>query len=372
VHTPLGTPAGGDRRATMKVGYLNYGLPQHGVVRYGSYLAAEMARQGEEVTDVHVASNASPREYDDALRSLAHCDVVHLQLRRAFRTWALGSDARHGTRLIERAFALLPRVVLTMHDFNNAEFGPIDDGLNTIARQLQAAVGVIVFDEHERRAVQQYSGVPTRETFPFVEDRCLRLAKDAAKAQLGLSGAVVTVLGFVFPRKGHAVALDCLNRCAIAVTLVFAGGSPAGGSDQFLNKLATKARKRGVAQRLVVTGYLSEPDLEAYLAATDLALCPFLASPASASLSTWISVGKPVIASAVPQLLKYAALQPDGLWYVEPGNADELAQAIDRHIVNVPDTRREVLALRDQLHIRRMAREHLDFYSHALQVHASR
>lgn len=355
----------------MKVGFLNYGLPQHGVVRYGRYLAAELSRQGHDVTDVHLQPSTSTCAYADALRSLAHCDVVHLQLRRVWSEWALGGDAQHGVGLIEKAFKVLPRIVLTMHDFNNAEFGPIDGGLNTIERQLRAAVGVMVFNEGERLAVQRYSGAPIREIFHFVEDRSLPLTKDAAKAQLGLSGSVVTVLGFIFPRKGHAVALDSLSRCTSAITLVFAGGSAMGGGDQFLNKLVSKARKRGVAQRLVVTGYLPEPEIEAYLAATDLALCPFLSSPASGSLSTWISVGKPVIVSAVPQLLRYRTLQPQALWYVEPGNAAELAQAIDARVENVPDTRREVLALRDQLHIRHLAHEHVDFYSRALEVHVS-
>ena len=165
----------------------------------------------------------------------------------------------------------------------------------------------------------------------FVEDRARLPAAATAKRALGLSdGPVVTLLGFIHERKGHRLLVDALADMP-AVTAVFAGlASPA--DESFLADLLCRARRLGVSDRLRVTGYLDEPTLEQYLAATDVAVCPFTSASASGSLSTWISARRPIVASDLPLVRDYNGLVPEAIHVFAPVTAAALAAAVNRVI----------------------------------------
>ena len=65
----------------------------------------------------------------------------------------------------------------------------------------------------------------------FVERRTLSLSAEEARARLGLSDRrIVTLLGFVYGRKGHRYAVEAVPYLPDDVVMVYAGGPVAGRS----------------------------------------------------------------------------------------------------------------------------------------------
>ena len=111
------------------------------------------------------------------------------------------------------------------------------------------------------------------------------------------------------------------------VVLVYAGGPVAGRS--FVYDLAMgKAEELGLGDRFRITGYLSEEELETWMAATDLAILPFTDLSASGSLSSWIAAGKPMLVSDLPGFREYDRRVPGALHFFGPTEPGPLAAAI--------------------------------------------
>lgn len=92
----------------------------------------------------------------------------------------------------------------------------------------------------------------------------------------------------------------------------------------------------GVEDRLHVTGKLSDPELATWLAATNLAVCPFARTAASGSLSTWLASGRPVLISDLPQADELNRLVPGAIETFAPDTATALGEHIMR-IVTDPE-----------------------------------
>jgi glycosyltransferase involved in cell wall biosynthesis len=107
------------------------------------------------------------------------------------------------------------------------------------------------------------------------------------------------------------------------------------------------ALERGIQDRFVLTGTVPYEKVPLLLAASDLCIAPvepglhpgsrgrgFSLEPLK--IFEYLAMNKPVVASRVPSV---EALFRHGehLWFVEPGDADELAAAIDR-FSNQPET----------------------------------
>ena len=72
-------------------------------------------------------------------------------------------------------------------------------------------------------------------------------------------------------------------------------------------------------------GYLPEDELEQVLVATDVALCPFRLMSASGALATWISAGRPIVASDLAPIRELDALAPGLMRRFSPYEAPALA-----------------------------------------------
>jgi glycosyltransferase involved in cell wall biosynthesis len=197
----------------------------------------------------------------------------------------------------------------------------------------------------------------------FVERRQPQLTPQAAKMTVGLEKFNVVVLaGFIFPSKGYEVALKALKQLPAEYFLVFAGG---GGYDSYVQSLGQQARLLGVENRLRITGGLSDTDMENYLLAADVAICPFMQMSASGSLSTWLSVETaPIIASDLPQIQSYNAMVPGAITVFPAGDHRALAGLISN--ANADSGRAACLKLRDLLSVTRIVDEHLGLYRNLL------
>jgi glycosyltransferase involved in cell wall biosynthesis len=398
--------------AKLAVGYLHVGRPQHGVSRYGRLLAAEartrpelLVREAELLLDGQGKENR--HRLLRAAGDLAGADVVHLQYNTqlASSVWGPGwSQLANLWTFVRRVHAPL---AVSVHDlFPPASWRVISQLTRTkiallarhrLARVMRSPAAaeevpsfglrsklrrnfrpeavtlrwlarggrhLIVCTQEERERLNEFIPGATVTVIPhFVETRVLPVARGDAKQALGLGDRrVVTLLGYIHPRKGHVLLVDAMPHLPPDVIVVFAGGAaPEQGG--YLAELLNAARVTGTAERIRVTGYLPESELEQYLAATDLAVCPFTAASASGSLSTWISVQKPVLASDLPQISEYNQIEPGAIETFRPYTAGAFAEAVCRLL----NTGREEMhaavgRLREKLSISRMLARHVSAY----------
>jgi glycosyltransferase involved in cell wall biosynthesis len=206
----------------------------------------------------------------------------------------------------------------------------------------------------------------------FVEPRVLGSSRSEAKAALGLTGKrIVTLLGYIHSRKGHRLVVDALPHLPEDVVAVFAGRA-AQEEHGLVEQLRHRAALAGVSRRLIITGYLTDDRLAQHLAATDLAVCPFAALSASGSLSTWISSGRSIVASDLPQIREYNALEPGAIATFAPYSPAALAGAILRAFERGGDEfDAGITRLRGRLLLPHIVERHLDTYQAAVRARGS-
>jgi glycosyltransferase involved in cell wall biosynthesis len=122
------------------------------------------------------------------------------------------------------------------------------------------------------------------------------LNKDECKRKLNVQGkAVMTILGFVTPKKGHDLVIPLLPQIDPNVQLLIAGGPQTDADARYLEKLKKLAEQYQCVDRVTFTGYLE--DLSPVLNATDIAVLPYRTVTDSGILHILVSYRVPTIAS---------------------------------------------------------------------------
>lgn len=340
------------RGSPRSIGFLHVGRPESGVRRYGQLIADEARTRSDlRVIEVDAGRLDERTGHLPAVgRELRQADAVILQWNR--RGW--GGQGRSLARLFRFRRAYRGPLVVTLHDvferrgLRERHLDPDAWSLRWLGR---AADRLVV---HSQVEVARLAGIVPRAKLRvvphFVEERHLPLSAEVARERLGLTDRrVVTLLGFVYGRKGHRYALEAVPRLPHDVVMVYAGGHVAGRT--FVHDLALrKAQELKLGDRFRITGYLSEEELETWIAATHLAILPFTDLSASGSLSSWISAGKPMLVSDLPGFREYEARVPGALRFFGPPEPGPLAEAISSLLSNeLPDPDPRVLELRDEL-----------------------
>ena len=335
----------------LRVGFLHVGRPRSGLRRYGSILAAEAAGRADlEVIESDVGGrDATWSELRAAAMRLRPADVVHLQ-------WKLADwEPRFGgiPRLEVVLRSMRRPVVVTMHDVFVPDgrwarrLSPAALGLRRLAR---AAASLVVHSDEERHRLEGLVSADKVEVVPhFVEVRTHLPDRTAARDALGVTDRrVVTLLGYITRRRGHRLVIDAMAGLPTDVMALFVGSSIE-GRDHVSRELEEHAARIGVADRVRFLGYLPEAELEQVLVATDAALCPFLAMSASGALATWISAGRPIVASDLAPFRELEALAPGALHRFAPYEPGPLAACIRETLAAATEGRHpavEALALR--------------------------
>jgi glycosyltransferase involved in cell wall biosynthesis len=195
----------------------------------------------------------------------------------------------------------------------------------------------------------------------FVEDGP---AVTSAPCPDGAGSRTVIVAGFIFESKGYDLMIQALSLLP-DVRLVLVGGPRLGASGSHTSaRLMALARQKGLAERVHMTGYLPEEEYHRHLAAADLAVCPFEPhKSASASLSSLIAAGCPILASDTPLIAEYNAIAPGALATFSPYTPEALAHAISELLRKPRSERTHGLGeLRKQLSIRVIYDRHLEMY----------
>lgn len=349
----------------LRVGYLHVGRERSGLRRYGSIIAAEAARRPDvEVVERDAGGRGgSWRDLRRAARELRDCDVVHVQWKLA--DWAPRTGGIPRTELLVQS--LRRPLVVTMHDVFAREglwervLSPAAIGLRRLGR---AAACLVIHSEEERGRLHGLAPERKLEVVPhFVEVRPPLPDRAASRETLGVSDRrVITLLGYLTRRRGHRLVMDALTQLPDDVVALFVG-SVIEGRDHVRRELEAHASTVGVADRVRFMGYLPEEDLETVLAATDVGLCPFERMSASGALATWLSVGRPIVASDLAPLRELRAMRPGALHLFRPYEATALADRISQTLPiagDEPDP--DVVALARRLATPRIVDRYVGIY----------
>ncbi len=358
----------------LNLGFLHLGRTESGVRRYGQLIADEAGtREGVTLTEAEAGRvDESSEQLARVSRELAGCDVVMMQWNR--RGW--GKHGRALPRLLRFRRAYKGALMVTMHDVFGREglrqrhLQPDVWSLRWLGR---TADRIVVHSQIEVERLRGIIPIDKISVIPhFVEDRELPLTPEEARAKLGLSDRrVVTLLGFVYGRKGHRYAVEAVPFMPDDAVMIYAGGPVAGRT--FVHDLAlSKAQELGLGDRFRITGYLDEEEWETWIAATHLAILPFTDLSASGSMSSWISSGKPMLVSDLPGTREYARRVPGALNFFGPaGEPWPLGSAISELLAGpLPDPDPGVQRLARELSMARTVDRYLDVARGTLEVRA--
>ncbi len=330
----------------MRVRMLTSWEERCGIATYSSDLVSAL-RQTDGVDEVEVVPSSfklPPRTTYAAMgAALSAGDVAHVQHSYAF----FG-----GMHPLRNAWPILAGAVrrptlVTVHELDLRATGLL--GLPPAMEERykrwfnrcvfrHGAVGRWLVHAEELRDGLLSLGVPqdrlTYRPIPVPEPPDHRPDPAPLRKELRLEGKrPLVILGFLSRRKGYEVALAALRDLPSDIVLLAAGGEHAADRSGTEAWLRTQASEAGVADRLRITGYLSDGKLEQATALAEVVLAPFTQMSASASLSYALARRKAVIASDLPENRRLGCVR-----LTPPGDAQALARAI-RDLVESPSER---------------------------------
>ena len=281
---------------------------QCGIATYSAFLAEELKREAK----VYVSSLPKKHALNPYFAILGYNvghsqDIVHVQFE-----YGLFSNLKFGKRNLS-AFASLPfylgltlgnrRVITTIHEPRKTNTAGSRSGF-FYTRLLDK----LIFTVSDLIIVHTLESKELMKTLYGVSESKLRviphgsfekpnfLNKNKCKRKLGLEGkTVMTILGFVTPKKGHDLVIPLLPQLEPNVHLLIAGGPQTAEDAVYLEKLKKLAEQYHCLNRVTFTGYL--PDLSTVINATDIALLPYRTVTDSGVLHILASYRIPTIAS---------------------------------------------------------------------------
>ncbi|MCP2728303.1 glycosyltransferase [Limnofasciculus baicalensis] len=396
----------------MKIGYLHISTSKEresGITRYSRLLASEAhQRSNLSIMEANVILTENKKHNQillgKAAKELDRTDIIHLH----YSKYLWGGGWKQLFYLKSFISQCSVPIVATFHDMYPAIY-PSNNLLTAFNQQYQQQVrsqshplkrvvnaargtwysyladrktllwlskqlrGILISTEEEKQRIIHLIDPKKLTKIPlFVEEPAFKISRLEARSSLGLEDyKVVTLQGFIYDNKGHQLLIEAIPKLPPEVKVIFAGGI-APNNQGLLSYLLKIAEKKGVAQRLHITGYLSEEDLLRYLVASDLAVCPFKLFSASASLSTWISVARPILASDLPQIAEYNQIEPGAIHTFNPYTAEELAKAILKLLPICSDQEDPaVVRLQKKLSMSIIFNDHLKFYQDAAKKEKS-
>jgi glycosyltransferase involved in cell wall biosynthesis len=244
-----------------------------------------------------------------AARALAGVDVTIVPYS-PNRLWAGGR-----THLIQLVFTLLvlSRPVTVLHDvYPSRRWRSRNWWALTTCGLLSRAV---VF--HEQHEMATLTTIPHRGRLlrvPLAVTAMSLPPRARARAELGMSESAVVLgmVGWIHSRKNCERAVEVLARLPEDAQL-WLMGSATPDAESYCRRLTQLAADLGVADRLTITGYIDEDELRSRLAAIDVALAPYTAISASASLSTLLGARRPLLASDLAVTRELHEMAPDAI-----------------------------------------------------------
>ena len=101
--------------------------------------------------------------------------------------------------------------------------------------------------------------------------------------------------------------------------MTFLGG-PLSEDEAIAADLRRAIKRDGLEDRVTITGYLTEEELDAELGTIEIGLCLYRRASTSASVTTLLGAKRPVVASRLKIFCEYAAIAPRAIRVVDRGS----------------------------------------------------
>ena len=289
------------------------GDPRHGVVR----LARELAAGVQTVTGTdHAAAQPPPN------------GAVHVHF--TDRLW--GSTPEQATRALT-AIGRRQTLTVTLHDVPQPS-----DGAERVGRRAdcyravaRASAGIVCSSHHEVALLHALTVLPAQPPPAVIPLPITPGGADGAAITDGQTREVA-LLGYIYPGKGHAEAIEAVAGARPEIT-VSALGAPAAGHEAELVALAELAGRHHVP--FAVTGYLPDLELLRRCRAAAVPLCAHTHISASGSIGSWIAAGRRPLVADSRYAAEIDALRPGTITRYAPAT---LAQALARALADPAST----------------------------------
>ncbi len=317
------------------------GDPRHGVVRAARELAGAVTALTASPVTEHL-----PCAGEDAL---------HLH----FSDRLFGSDPEvAAARIVDLARGRT--VTLTLHDVPQASDGP--DRLPRRAAGYRAVIaasaGIVTNSHHEAALLDAHDLLAGPAPAPHVIPLALTPAPPATPPRDVVP--TVALIGFVYPGKGHAEAIDAvaaLARPGSAPLSVQALGTAAPGHESELQRLSALASRHGL--EFAVSGWLPETELAERARSAAVPLAAHTHLSASGSINTWIALGRRPLVADSRYAREIDALRPGTIRIYEPAAiAVAIAGALDDPAATWLDAGTDT-----RPHLPDVARRYLDWWA---------
>jgi hypothetical protein len=294
---------GGDRR--------------HGVVRLSREIAGAVA-------DAVAVAVADLSDRSPSVERFPPEGAVHLH----FTDRLFGDSPDAAARTIA-GLATRLAVTLTLHDVPQPSDGAdrLPGRVAAYRAVIGSSAGVVCNSHHEVALLHETGALEPDAPLPRVIPLPLTGARPAAG---GISSAApeprsprhapeVALLGFIYPGKGHAEAIDAVAAVADGPggrPSVCALGEPSPGHARDLGMIDELARRRGVA--FTATGWLTDAALARRARAAAVPLAAHTHLSASASINVWIGLGRRPLVADSRYAREIDALRPGTITIYEP------------------------------------------------------
>ena len=148
-----------------------------------------------------------------------------------------------------------------------------------------------------------------------------------------VEGPVVLFFGLLRPYKGIDVLIDAFARLDAGAELWIAG------MPRMPIEPLREAAKRAAGRVRFIPRFISDPEIPALMRRADVLALPYREIEQSGVLYTGLAFGKPMVLSAVGGFVEVAREHRAGR-LVAPGDADELAGALEQLLSDPAELRR--------------------------------
>lgn len=138
---------------------------------------------------------------------------------------------------------------------------------------------------------------------------------------------LLTIFGFIDYSKGYELVLEILPEISQEYVLVIAGGTRLPEQEMYLDSLKSLISQKGLADRVVITGFLEENEIPTLMQETEVLLAPQRYANTSGSLHLGLGAGKAILASDL-EFAKEINERVECLSLFRRGNSQELKERL--------------------------------------------
>lgn len=304
----------------LRIGMLTTTGDRCGIAAYTRALVAALSElPGTQVTVVPISEGRQPPEHyreQALLLNAPDIDVVHIQHEHSF--W--GGVLPRSSAFWELRYLINKPIVLTAHTTYSlaellrlrAERRPhkwIAKKLLTLNKAYRDSVDTAPFATavtivHTEAARAELIARGVKPGYVSVVPTGIPAALpaptygDIFRRTFGLGDCrLLAIFGYTAPNKGYELTLQVLRDLPPDVALVIAGGPRNREMEPYRDMVVEKVNRLGLANRVKVTGFLSDAMAAEAMAAADLVLTPHTQATGSYSVAIPLTQGRPILAS---------------------------------------------------------------------------